>query len=235
MQQVTNEQPGEAVAPSVDEVQHGGDHYKQGGAMQHWNMLLMVGFGWEYYCAAATKYASRYHKKNGVQDVEKAIHFVDKLLDSVIKELAPPIFETRQGLRLSIDSNPVVPYTKMVNVEQLCEAYFAANGIDNTNARKAIRFLFEARTSAQLIDAKHYLRLLLDDITAPTEKPAEPTAAERQAASANQAANTIGVSDPLAPVGAGEAGTAYTNQGGETAAPAKPKRKSTSRKAAKPE
>jgi len=57
--------------------QVGGDHYRTGG-LQHWDM-----FGPEYYMGCATKYVSRWRKKNGMQDLEKAKHYAEKLAEGV--------------------------------------------------------------------------------------------------------------------------------------------------------
>jgi len=58
-------------------VQHGGDHYSS--EYQHWDWVENNGIG--YLEAAATKYVSRWRKKHGVVDLEKALHYVDKLAD----------------------------------------------------------------------------------------------------------------------------------------------------------
>lgn len=62
---------------STADRQVGGDHYQTGGT-QHWDM-----FGTESMMYAATKYLSRWRKKNGVQDLEKALHYSEKLLEIV--------------------------------------------------------------------------------------------------------------------------------------------------------
>lgn len=53
--------------------QVGGNHYKT-GTVEHWDV-----FGPEYLIASATKYVGRWRKKNGVQDLEKALHYAEKL------------------------------------------------------------------------------------------------------------------------------------------------------------
>ena len=55
--------------------QVGGDHYKH-AEYQHWD--------WAHDCrlhglpCAASKYVSRYRRKNGKEDLEKAVHYIDK-------------------------------------------------------------------------------------------------------------------------------------------------------------
>lgn len=58
--------------------QVGGDHYRHGGE-QHWDRMWRL-HGRGYFVGCATKYVERYHEKNGKQDLEKAIHFIEKLI-----------------------------------------------------------------------------------------------------------------------------------------------------------
>lgn len=62
---------------AANDRQVGGDHYQTGG-IQHWDM-----FGPESMIYAATKYVARWRKKNGVQDLEKALHYAEKLLEII--------------------------------------------------------------------------------------------------------------------------------------------------------
>ncbi len=61
---------------SVNDIQIGGSHYKS--TMQHWDFVEMHGLG--YIEGNATKYLTRWKKKNGVEDLEKALHYIDKLI-----------------------------------------------------------------------------------------------------------------------------------------------------------
>ena len=66
-----------AVPPpsKANERQHGGDHYRD-KEYQHWDWVYEMNLG--YHVGNATKYVSRWRKKNGHQDLEKAIHYLDK-------------------------------------------------------------------------------------------------------------------------------------------------------------
>lgn len=59
--------------------QVGGGHYKKGGE-EHWDRMWRL-HGRGYFVGCITKYVERYHEKNGVQDLEKAIHFIEKLIE----------------------------------------------------------------------------------------------------------------------------------------------------------
>jgi uncharacterized protein DUF3310 len=56
--------------------QVGGKHYT--AAYQHWDLVADSGMG--YFEGQITKYVTRWQKKSGAQDVEKAIHYFEKLV-----------------------------------------------------------------------------------------------------------------------------------------------------------
>lgn len=62
---------------SVNERQVGGDHYKS--TYHHWDVVARHGLG--YLEGNATKYLVRWHKKDGVKDLGKALHYVDKMVE----------------------------------------------------------------------------------------------------------------------------------------------------------
>jgi hypothetical protein len=70
---------------TANEMQVGGTHYKNSDpnakSLQHWDLAAECELG--YFEGQITKYVTRHRKKNGKQDVLKAIHFATKL-----KELA---------------------------------------------------------------------------------------------------------------------------------------------------
>lgn len=74
-------------APSTEanSRQVGGEHYKSD--IQHWDYV------WEnnldYFQGQITKYVSRWRSKNGIQDLEKARHFLDKYIELVRGEVDP--------------------------------------------------------------------------------------------------------------------------------------------------
>lgn len=59
--------------------QVGGDHYRKVPGEQHWDRVYRL-FGPGYFIGCATKYAERYQSKNGKEDLEKAVHFLQKLI-----------------------------------------------------------------------------------------------------------------------------------------------------------
>lgn len=62
----------------ANERQVGGGHYKTGGE-EHWDRVKRLGL--DYFQGCITKYVERCWKKNGIQDLEKARHFLDKYIE----------------------------------------------------------------------------------------------------------------------------------------------------------
>lgn len=62
----------------ANKTQVGGDHYKTGGE-EHWDRVHRLRL--DYFQAQITKYVERCWKKNGVQDLRKARHFLDKYIE----------------------------------------------------------------------------------------------------------------------------------------------------------
>lgn len=69
------------MSHAANERQVGGRHYKRQSlsGKEHWDMV--VDFGLDYFQGQITKYVMRYKQKNGVQDLLKARHFLDKLIE----------------------------------------------------------------------------------------------------------------------------------------------------------
>lgn len=68
---------------SPNDKQIGGDHYRNKGDYQHWDWCRDYEHEIGYLEGCASKYVSRWHEKNGQQDLEKALHYVDKRLESL--------------------------------------------------------------------------------------------------------------------------------------------------------
>lgn len=57
--------------------QVGGEHYGK-ATYQHWDYVIDNNLG--YFEGQVTKYVTRWRKKNGAQDLEKAMHYLEKLM-----------------------------------------------------------------------------------------------------------------------------------------------------------
>lgn len=65
-------------AGSANQKQVDGNHYKD-KAIQPWDYIVGNNMGFLEGCII--KYVSRYQEKNGVRDLEKAKHFLEKLIE----------------------------------------------------------------------------------------------------------------------------------------------------------
>ena len=63
---------------SANSIQHGGNHYKQ-FKYETWDVIADWGLG--YFDGNAVKYLSRWRHKGGVEDLRKARHYIDKLIE----------------------------------------------------------------------------------------------------------------------------------------------------------
>lgn len=72
--------PAEPPPPAggANDTQVGGSHYR-GAPVQHWDMVAMHGL--DYFQGQITKYVMRWRKKNGLQDLYKARHFLQKYIE----------------------------------------------------------------------------------------------------------------------------------------------------------
>ena len=67
-----------APLPAVDTHQIGGTHYTK-LAIQPWEVIERNQMG--FFDGNALKYIMRFRSKGGVQDLEKALHYLDKLIE----------------------------------------------------------------------------------------------------------------------------------------------------------
>lgn len=59
-------------------IQHGGTHYK-GKKIEPWDYIVANGIG--FLEGNAIKYLSRWRDKGGIEDLKKAMHYVQKLIE----------------------------------------------------------------------------------------------------------------------------------------------------------
>jgi hypothetical protein len=73
---------------SANDKQVGGTHYKS-FKLQHWDFVVRAGLG--YLDGQVSKYVDRHRRKHGAQDVEKAIHFAEKLFEEATAGRIVPV------------------------------------------------------------------------------------------------------------------------------------------------
>ena len=74
---------------AANDVQHGGDHYKT-KAVQPWDFIISNNIG--FLEGNAIKYLCRWRDKGGIQDLEKARHYIDKLIEVEKAKAEGPIW-----------------------------------------------------------------------------------------------------------------------------------------------
>lgn len=62
---------------SANERQIGGDHYKM--EYQHWDFITDTAA--PYLIGCASKYLTRWRGKNGLEDLNKCLHYIDKAIE----------------------------------------------------------------------------------------------------------------------------------------------------------
>lgn len=77
--------PGPSSSPiksisAVNAKQISGDHYKKYGNLQPWDVVIAWQMG--YLDGTALKYLARWRDKGGIDDLKKAIHFIEKLIET---------------------------------------------------------------------------------------------------------------------------------------------------------
>jgi len=78
----------------VNEKQVGGEHYKTVSGKQHWDWVVDANVS--YLPAQVAKYVTRWRNKNGLQDLEKARHFLEKFIEVEKKRTAAVEYQTNE-------------------------------------------------------------------------------------------------------------------------------------------
>lgn len=82
------------TSTSANDRQVGGDHYQK-KEYQHWDWVCDINL--HYLLACATKYVARWRDKNGIQDLEKATHYLDKAVEREVAACLPPSAPMNSG------------------------------------------------------------------------------------------------------------------------------------------
>jgi hypothetical protein len=70
---------------SANDRQHGGSHYQK--TIQPWDYVAANGIG--FFEGNAIKYLTRWRDKGGIEDLRKAQHYVEKLIE--LETAKPPL------------------------------------------------------------------------------------------------------------------------------------------------
>lgn len=126
---------------NVNKTQVGGTHYKTEG-MAHWDLVDQHDVG--YLAGCCTKYLTRFRKKHGVQDLQKAQHYIEKMI------------EARGKYAGRAEGDVPLP---------VLDTFFADNGITGPE-REPIRLVFNWLTPHDLRSASVWVKALIDEFEA---------------------------------------------------------------------
>lgn len=134
--------------------QVGGDHYKT-AETQHWD--VMSDYHVHYLCATATKYIVRARRKSGTQDLEKALHYIEKAIDWLAPSLPPvPVDSPRITPRSSLMPHDV----PIMVVAELVESYM----LNDNEARALHELLVNCPDTENMMQAHICVRNSIRDL-----------------------------------------------------------------------
>lgn len=122
---------------TANEQQVGGRHYKT--EYEHWDLAVTIPLGYLEGCA--TKYVSRWRKKHGIEDLWKALHYLNKLMEVADYEIPRKLSHTEIGKE--------VDRFGQVNDLSVLEGAF-------------IELLCTYRNSVDLIEARYVLEEIIE-------------------------------------------------------------------------
>lgn len=94
---------------SANEVQVGGEHYRT-KPIQPWDFITQNGLGYLEGCIV--KYVSRHRQKGGIEDLKKAKHYLDKLIElesskaTIVSLDSSSVYEVKQDAVVAVDIAP---------------------------------------------------------------------------------------------------------------------------------
>jgi hypothetical protein len=97
-----------------NEKQVGGNHYQS--AIQTWDYILSHDLG--FLEGNVIKYITRHRKKNGMQDLEKALHYLNKLIEVENDRLQHPHDRTEQ---IAKDVPEAMPQERPIGLRNVLE------------------------------------------------------------------------------------------------------------------
>jgi hypothetical protein len=99
----------------IDAIQIGGNHYKSVD-YQHWNMVRDTSL--PYVLGCAIKYITRWKNKNGVEDLKKSIHYVEKAnVDLISADDNPQYYKCYKVFLIQFDK----PEQEILELIWICE------------------------------------------------------------------------------------------------------------------
>lgn len=123
--------------------QVGGGHYK-GTTYQHWD-FVMIALAGRYLEGNITKYITRWRKKNGLEDLKKARHYLTKLIEQFNLGNVQPLYTVHHA-----------PYQ---SPDHFCDV----NGVD-VSERMVVLLVSNWHGAAELNKAGNILDALIEQV-----------------------------------------------------------------------
>lgn len=124
---------------SANDRQEGGAHYRSHGKkdLQHWDVVNI--FNLDYFQGNITKYVFRHRDKNGIEDLKKARHYLDKYIEILEKKKGQfgMLLATGSGVNspghVSVKTVRDVDDTERAAMDQYAESLRREKQHDDTN------------------------------------------------------------------------------------------------------
>jgi hypothetical protein len=126
---------------TANDRQVAGEHYRTAD-YQHWDLVADLRLG--YFDGQVTRYISRAKAKNGVEDLEKALHYAQKTAELASTGAYPLIYRNQRA--------------GYVDTRRLCSKHSAAMKHDPLTERA----LLVACTWESVADLEHLMRLIVE-------------------------------------------------------------------------
>lgn len=143
----------------ANDTQVAGTHYRS--AIQHWDFVAARGLG--YFEGQVTKYLTRWRKKNGAQDLQKARHFLAKLIELAPQMAAQLAWRTHlddmNAQAVASSSSPgLMPKAPGRPAHISTDEFLDANGITESQDRYAIAMVAEWNGNVDIL--KHAFQVI---------------------------------------------------------------------------
>lgn len=119
---------------SANSRQVGGNHYRTGrNGIQHWD--LAAARNYDYFQGQITKYVDRWKEKNGLKDLEKALHFLEKYIELEKANIENRDYRSKQT-ELPFDSKPLCVPSVFSTTKHTSPGMFSPFGYNESEEQK---------------------------------------------------------------------------------------------------
>lgn len=113
----------------ANEKQIGGRHYKT--SYEHWDLAIVIPM--TYLEGCATKYIARSRKKGGVEDLKKAMHYIEKIMETTNYETSRRL--TRPAIHNEVNKFALVNHLSLAEEELVVSLCLYESALDLQHAQ----------------------------------------------------------------------------------------------------